>query len=165
MLPFLLLSGIALNLRGIPARKRKKNSLIYGADDLVSIPVKSPKKRGPKPESQQSVRKTPSKAVSPSPPSSLQSTPTKRQRLEKPTKKILLNSAKKEQRYDKIKIVDRKKKEREDKQRGLKEKKTKAEKEKFSEDDDDDEHEDDEHEEEDSEDFDLVRTVNKQDLY
>ena len=112
------------------------------------------------------MRKTPSKAVSPSPPSSLQSTPTKRQRLEKPTKKIL-NSAKKEQRYDKIKIVDRKKKEREDKQRGLKEKKTKAEKEKFSEDDDDDddEHEDDEHEEEDSEDFDLVRTVNKQDLY
>ena len=41
-------SGIALNRRGIPARKRKKNSLIYGADDLVSIPVKSPKKRGPK---------------------------------------------------------------------------------------------------------------------
>ena len=40
--------GIALNRRGIPARKRKKNSLIYGADDLVSIPVKSPKKRGPK---------------------------------------------------------------------------------------------------------------------
>ena len=40
--------GIALNRRGIPARKRKKNSLIYGADDFVSIPVKSPKKRGPK---------------------------------------------------------------------------------------------------------------------
>ena len=39
-------SGIELNRRGIPARKRKKNSLIYGADDLVSIPVKSPKKRG-----------------------------------------------------------------------------------------------------------------------
>ena len=28
-----------------PARKRKKNSLIYGADDLVSIPLKSPKKK------------------------------------------------------------------------------------------------------------------------
>ena len=40
--------GVELNLRGIPARKRKKNSLIYGADDLVSIPIKSPKKRGPK---------------------------------------------------------------------------------------------------------------------
>lgn len=40
--------GIELNRRGIPARKRKKNSLIYGADDLVSIPIKSPKKRGPK---------------------------------------------------------------------------------------------------------------------
>eukprot|EP00090_Calanus_glacialis_P030185 TRINITY_DN4862_c0_g1_i8.p1 TRINITY_DN4862_c0_g1~~TRINITY_DN4862_c0_g1_i8.p1 ORF type:complete len:607 (-),score=246.35 TRINITY_DN4862_c0_g1_i8:42-1862(-) len=37
--------GIELNSRGIPARKKKKNSLIYGADDLVSIPVKSPKKR------------------------------------------------------------------------------------------------------------------------
>lgn len=40
--------GVELNRRGIPARKRKKNSLIYGADDLVSIPIKSPKKRGPK---------------------------------------------------------------------------------------------------------------------
>ena len=56
-------NGIELNARGIPARKRKKNSLIYGADDLVSIsfllsssimivifsqvsiPVKSPKKK------------------------------------------------------------------------------------------------------------------------
>eukprot|EP00094_Tigriopus_californicus_P000053 TCALIF_00053-PA protein Name:"Similar to LIN9 Protein lin-9 homolog (Homo sapiens)" AED:0.07 eAED:0.07 QI:75/0.2/0.16/1/1/1/6/0/643 len=37
--------GIELNRRGIPARKRKKNSLIYGQDDLVSIPIKSPKKR------------------------------------------------------------------------------------------------------------------------
>merc|ERR1712062_309672 len=35
-----------LNRRGVPARKRKLNSLIYGVDDLVSIPVKSPKKRG-----------------------------------------------------------------------------------------------------------------------
>ena len=40
--------GLELNKRGIPARKRKLNSLIYGLDDLVSIPVKSPKKRGPK---------------------------------------------------------------------------------------------------------------------
>ena len=38
-------SSIELNRRGIPARKRKKNSLIYGSDDLVSIPVKSPKKK------------------------------------------------------------------------------------------------------------------------
>ena len=30
-------NGIELNARGIPARKRKKNSLIYGADDLVSV--------------------------------------------------------------------------------------------------------------------------------
>ena len=30
-------NGIELNARGIPARKRKKNSLIYGADDLVGI--------------------------------------------------------------------------------------------------------------------------------
>jgi hypothetical protein len=41
-------SGMALNRRGLPARKRKLNSLIYGSDDLVSIPIKSPKKRGPK---------------------------------------------------------------------------------------------------------------------
>ncbi|XP_040580697.1 protein lin-9 homolog [Lepeophtheirus salmonis] len=40
--------GITLNRRGIPARKRKKNSLIYGTDDLVSIPIRSPRKRGPK---------------------------------------------------------------------------------------------------------------------
>ena len=39
------MNGIELNARGIPARKRKKNSLIYGSDDLVSIPVKSPKKK------------------------------------------------------------------------------------------------------------------------
>jgi len=37
--------GIELNSRGIPARKRKKNTRIYGADDLVTIPVKSPKKK------------------------------------------------------------------------------------------------------------------------
>ena len=40
--------GLQLNNRGIPARKRKLNSLIYGTDDMVSIPIKSPKKRGPK---------------------------------------------------------------------------------------------------------------------
>ena len=39
---------MALNRRGVPARKRKRNSLIYGTDDLVSIPVRSPKKRGSK---------------------------------------------------------------------------------------------------------------------
>ncbi len=37
--------GIELNRRGLPARKRKRNSLIYGADDVVSIPVKSPKRK------------------------------------------------------------------------------------------------------------------------
>lgn len=42
-------SGLALNRRGVPARKRKRNSLIYGTDDLVSIPARSPKKRGAKP--------------------------------------------------------------------------------------------------------------------
>merc|ERR1711974_569440 len=47
--------GLELNNRGVPARKRKLNSLIYGVDDLVSIPVKSPKKRG-------SAVKTPTKA-------------------------------------------------------------------------------------------------------
>jgi hypothetical protein len=41
-------ANIELNRRGIPARKRKKNSLIFGGDDLVSIPVKSPvKKKSP----------------------------------------------------------------------------------------------------------------------
>ena len=38
-------NGVELNRRGLPARKRKKNSLIYGTDDLVTIPVKSPKKK------------------------------------------------------------------------------------------------------------------------
>ena len=52
-------SNIALNKRGIPARKRKKNSLIYGSDDLVSIPVKSPKKKIGSPT--KSVKSTPSK--------------------------------------------------------------------------------------------------------
>ena len=37
--------GVELNRRGIPARKRKKNSLIFGDDDLVSLPVRSPKKK------------------------------------------------------------------------------------------------------------------------
>ena len=37
--------GVELNRRGVPARKRKLNSLIYGTDDLVSIPVRSPRKK------------------------------------------------------------------------------------------------------------------------
>lgn len=41
--------GVELNRRGLPARKRKRNSLIYGTDDLVSIPVKSPRKKGSAP--------------------------------------------------------------------------------------------------------------------
>ena len=52
-------SKIELNRRGIPARKRKKNSLIYGSDDLVSIPVKSPKKKLGSPS--KSLRETPTK--------------------------------------------------------------------------------------------------------
>ena len=49
--------GLELNKRGIPARKRKLNSLIYGIDDLVSIPIKSPKKKG------QVAPKTPTKTA------------------------------------------------------------------------------------------------------
>jgi len=41
------LDDIQLNRRGIPARKRKKNSLIFGGDEVVSIPVRSPKKKSP----------------------------------------------------------------------------------------------------------------------
>jgi hypothetical protein len=37
--------GVELNRRGIPARKRKKNSLIFGDDDLVSLPIRSPRKK------------------------------------------------------------------------------------------------------------------------
>ena len=47
-------SGLELNRRGVPARKRKKNSLIYGTDDLVSIPVRSPKKRGTRSDANES---------------------------------------------------------------------------------------------------------------
>ena len=35
-------SNTVLNNRGIPARKRKKNSLIFGIDDKISIPLKKP---------------------------------------------------------------------------------------------------------------------------
>ena len=57
-----------MNRRGIPARKRKKNSLIYGSDDLVSIPVKSPKKKIVSPtkpfkETPKKGKDTPSKTV------------------------------------------------------------------------------------------------------
>ncbi len=37
--------GVELNRRGLPARKRKRNSLIYGDDEVVSIPVRSPRKK------------------------------------------------------------------------------------------------------------------------
>ena len=146
-------------------RKRKKNSLIYGADDLVSIPVKSPKKRGPKTETRRKMD-SPTKLSfdqhsnsSPSPPSSLPSTPSKskRARIDKsPSKKV--GSTKKEEKQQKIKIGDKKKK---DKQKlSLKEAKTKGQK--FSEDEEDDyEHydDDDDEEEEDEEDFDLVMII------
>ena len=46
--------------RGIPARKRKKNSLIFGGDEVVSIPVRSPKKKSP-------VKASNGSSVSPSP--------------------------------------------------------------------------------------------------
>ena len=39
--------NVQLNNRGLPARKRKKNSLIFGGDELVSIPVRSPRKKSP----------------------------------------------------------------------------------------------------------------------
>jgi hypothetical protein len=54
-------SGIELNRRGVPARKRKKNSLIYGADDLVSIPIRSPKKKTPKTSNTSSPVSSPEK--------------------------------------------------------------------------------------------------------
>ena len=38
-------NNIELNNRGLPARKRKKNSLIFGGDDVVSMPVRSPRKK------------------------------------------------------------------------------------------------------------------------
>jgi len=60
------ISSIELNRRGIPARKRKKNSLIYGSDDLVSIPVKSPKKK---------VISTPTKSFKESPSKKIKVTP------------------------------------------------------------------------------------------
>jgi len=60
------LNSIELNRRGIPARKRKKNSLIYGSDDLVSIPVKSPKKK---------VISTPTKSIKESPNKKVKVTP------------------------------------------------------------------------------------------
>ncbi len=62
------LGGLELNRRGVPARKRKLNSLIYGTDELVSIPIKSPKKRGPKGATPN--KEKPSKAETKSAPSS-----------------------------------------------------------------------------------------------
>ena len=53
-----------MNRRGVPARKRKRNSLIYGQDDLVSIPVKSPKKRGPKNPSELATASSSTAAIS-----------------------------------------------------------------------------------------------------
>lgn len=47
--PIKLEPEVELNRRGIPARKRKKNSLIFGDDDLVSLPVRSPRKKAAKP--------------------------------------------------------------------------------------------------------------------
>lgn len=41
---------IELNRRGLPARKRKKNSLIYSNDEVVEMPTKSPKKKTAKTE-------------------------------------------------------------------------------------------------------------------
>jgi hypothetical protein len=44
--PVKLEPGIELNSRGIPARKRKKNSLIFGDDDVISLPAaRSPRKK------------------------------------------------------------------------------------------------------------------------
>lgn len=38
---------VQLNRRGLPARKRKKNSLIFGGDEVVTLPQRSPKKKLP----------------------------------------------------------------------------------------------------------------------
>lgn len=79
--------GIELNRRGIPARKRKKNSLIYGQDDLVSIPIKSPKKRanhGSKTPSNQSTPVAEKKAATPSVKTPV-STPTRQSRSTPPS--------------------------------------------------------------------------------
>ena len=161
--------GIALNRRGIPARKRKKNSLIYGADDVVSIPVKSPKKRAPKTERSKS-ESSPAKSTgldrrlgSPTPPSS----PTKRARVADKKKA----TPKKNDKSTKIKIGD-KRKSPSKKKVTVKPKakkdvaKAKPSKDKFSEDDDvdnDNDVDDDEvgdefgeDESDDEEDFDLV---------
>ena len=165
--------GIALNRRGIPARKRKKNSLIYGADDVVSIPVKSPKKRAPKAERSKS-ESSPAKSTaldrrleSPTPPSS----PTKRARVAE-KKKI---SPRKADRSTKVKVGEKKKVVKKKVAAKPKPKKdavkTKLTKEKFSEDDDDDvdnDVDDDElgddfveDESDDEEDFDLVAQLLK----
>ena len=58
--------GMELNNRGLPARKRKKNSLIFGTDDLVSIPVRSPrKKRDGSAANSRSASASPVKAATP----------------------------------------------------------------------------------------------------
>ena len=54
--PLHVINEKVLNNRGIPARKRKANSLIFGMDDKISIPVKNtvkskgkfPKKSAPR---------------------------------------------------------------------------------------------------------------------
>ena len=48
--------------RGLPARKRKKNSLIFGGDEVVSIPVRSPKKK-PTPLKLSPSKSSPKKVV------------------------------------------------------------------------------------------------------
>ena len=64
-------NNIRLNRRGLPARKRKKNSRIFGVDDVVSIPVRTPKKKSsplkaksPVKSSTKPPAKTPSKSPS-----------------------------------------------------------------------------------------------------
>jgi len=54
--------NVELNRRGLPARKRKKNSLIFGGDEVVSIPVRSPKKK-PTPLKSSPSKSSPKKVV------------------------------------------------------------------------------------------------------
>jgi len=61
------LDDIQLNRRGIPARKRKKNSLIFGGDEVVSIPVRSPKKKSPVKSPKKDVEKEKDKKDSSTP--------------------------------------------------------------------------------------------------
>ena len=72
--------GVELNNRGLPARKRKRNSLIYGTDEVVSIPVRSPKKKSSAPPSPRKTAPSPKKSQ---PTPTTRASPQKQQRPER----------------------------------------------------------------------------------